>query len=48
MEVVFAPKAIVHLKYWKQTGNKAIQNKIQQLIVAIQEIHLKVLESQSH
>jgi toxin YoeB len=37
MEVVFAPKAVEHLKYWKQTGNRAIQNKIQQLIIAIQE-----------
>jgi toxin YoeB len=37
MEVVFAPKAVEHLKYWKQTGNNAIQNKIQQLIIAIQE-----------
>ena len=45
MEVSFAPKAIEHLKYWKQTGNKAIQNKIQQLIVAIQENPLKALEN---
>ncbi|OKS87846.1 Txe/YoeB family addiction module toxin [Mucilaginibacter polytrichastri] len=37
MEVVFAPKAVVHLQYWKQTGNKSIQKKIQQLITAIQE-----------
>ena len=37
MEVVFAPKAIEHLNYWKKSGNKAVQNKIKQLIIAIQE-----------
>jgi len=36
MEVIFAPKAVEHLKYWKQTGNKTIQKKIEQLIIAIQ------------
>jgi len=37
MEVIYAPKAIEHLNYWKKSGNKAIQKKIQQLILAIQE-----------
>jgi len=37
MEVIFAPKAIEHLNYWKKSGNKAVQNKIKQLIIAIQE-----------
>ncbi len=37
MEVSFAPKAVEHLNYWKRTGNKAIQKKIEQLIIAIQE-----------
>jgi len=37
MEVSFAPKALEHLNYWKRTGNKAIQKKIEQLIIAIQE-----------
>jgi toxin YoeB len=37
MEVVFAPKAIEHLNYWKKSGNKTIQKKIAQLIIAIQE-----------
>ena len=36
MEVIFAPKALEDLKYWKKSGNKIIQNKIQELILAIQ------------
>lgn len=37
MEVSFAPKALEHLDYWRKTGNKATQKKIEQLIIAIQE-----------
>lgn len=37
MEVIYSPKAIEHLKYWKKSGNIAIQKKIEQLIIAIQE-----------
>ena len=37
MEVIFTPKAIIDLTYWKKSGNKAIQNKIEQLIIAIIE-----------
>lgn len=37
MEVIYTPQAIEDLKYWKRSGNKAIQRKIEQLIVAIQE-----------
>ena len=37
MEVIFAPKALIDLTYWKKSGNKAIQNKIEQLIIAITE-----------
>jgi len=37
MEVIFAPKAIEHLKYWKKSVNKAIQKKIEQLIIAIKK-----------
>ncbi|MFC4212548.1 Txe/YoeB family addiction module toxin [Pedobacter lithocola] len=36
MEVIYAPKAIEHLNYWKKSGNKSIQKKIEQLIIAIQ------------
>jgi len=37
MEVIFAPKAINDLAYWKKYGNKIVQKKINQLIIAIQE-----------
>lgn len=37
MEVIFAPKAINDLAYWKKSGNKIIQKKINQLIIAIKE-----------
>ncbi len=37
MEVIFTPQAKEDLNYWKKTGNKAIQKKIEQLIIAIQE-----------
>ncbi|RYY24940.1 MAG: Txe/YoeB family addiction module toxin [Sphingobacteriaceae bacterium] len=37
MEVIFTPQAKEDLKYWKKTGNKLIQKKIEQLIMAIQE-----------
>lgn len=37
MEVIFSPKAINDLAYWKKSGNKIIQKKINQLIIAIQE-----------
>lgn len=35
MEVIFTPQAAEDLRYWSRTGNKIIQNKIEQLIVAI-------------
>ena len=37
MEVIFTPQAAEDLEFWKRTGNKAVQKKIEQLIVAIQE-----------
>ena len=37
MEVIYSPKAIEDLKYWKKTGNKTVQKKITNLIKAIQE-----------
>ena len=37
MEIVYAPKAIKDLAFWKKSGNKFVQTKIQQLIDAIQE-----------
>ena len=37
MEVIYSPKAVEDLKYWKRTGNKTIQKKITNLIEAIQK-----------
>ena len=37
MEIIYAPKAVEDLNYWKRSGDRAIQKKIQQLIAAIQE-----------
>ncbi len=37
MEVIFSPKAIEDLKFWKRSGNKVIQKKISNLIEAIQK-----------
>ena len=36
MEVIYAPQTIDDINYWKRSGNKAIQKKIEQLILAIQ------------
>ena len=37
MEVIFSPQPIEDLEYWKKSGNKIIQKRIQQLIESIQE-----------
>lgn len=37
MEVIYSPKALEDLKYWRKSGNTIIQKKIQELIFAIQE-----------
>ena len=37
MEIIFAPKAVNDLIFWKKSGNKTIQKKIEQLIFAIQK-----------
>ncbi|MDT3403356.1 Txe/YoeB family addiction module toxin [Mucilaginibacter terrae] len=37
MEVIFSPKAIDDLNYWRKSGNKTIQNKISNLLKAIQK-----------
>lgn len=37
MEVIYTPQVVDDLKYWEKSGNKALQKKIQQLIVAIVE-----------
>ncbi len=35
--MIFSPRAIEDLEYWKRSGNKAIQKKITTLLVAIQQ-----------
>lgn len=35
MEIVFLQQAIGDLEYWKKSGNKPIQKKIQQLLQSI-------------
>lgn len=35
MEVIFTPQAVEDLKFWKKSGNKAIQKRIQELIASI-------------
>jgi toxin YoeB len=37
VEVIYSPKAVEDLKYWKKSGNKIIQRKITNLIDAIQQ-----------
>ena len=37
MEIIFSPQAKEDLKYWKATGNKAIQQKIEKLLIAIKQ-----------
>jgi toxin YoeB len=36
MEIIFSPQAVEDLNYWKKSGNKIIQKKIQQLLESIQ------------
>jgi toxin YoeB len=35
MEIIFSPEALEDLKYWKKSGNKKIQKRIDQLIKSI-------------
>jgi len=37
MRIELHEQAIIDLEFWKKSGNKAIQKKIEQLIIAIQE-----------
>ena len=37
MEIIFSPRAAEDLKYWKKSGNRTIQIKIEKLLDAIQE-----------
>ena len=35
MEIIFSPKALEDIEYWKKSGNKAIMNKITLLLEEI-------------
>ena len=37
MEIIFSPQAKEDLKYWKATGNKAIKQKIEKLLIALEQ-----------
>jgi toxin YoeB len=37
MQIELHEKAITDLEFWKKSGNKSVQKKIQQLILSIQE-----------
>jgi toxin YoeB len=37
MEIIYSPRAIEDLNYWRKSGNKIIQKKIEKLLEAIQE-----------
>lgn len=37
MEIIYTPQAVEDLKFWKKSGNKIIQKKIQTLILSILE-----------
>ncbi|HEY2583258.1 MAG TPA: Txe/YoeB family addiction module toxin [Mucilaginibacter sp.] len=37
MEIIYSDEAQQDIKYWKKSGNKIIQKKIQQLIDAIEK-----------
>ncbi len=37
MEVIYTPKALEDLIYWRRSGNKIVQTKITKLIDAIQQ-----------
>lgn len=37
MEIAYSAKALLDIEFWRKSGSKAIQKKISQLIVAIQD-----------
>lgn len=48
MRVELHEQAIIDFEFWKKSGNKAIQKKIEQLIIVIQEILLWALVNQKN
>ncbi|MBB3054835.1 Txe/YoeB family addiction module toxin [Mucilaginibacter gotjawali] len=37
MEIIYSDEALKDIEYWKKSGNKIVQRKIQQLLDAIEE-----------
>ena len=37
MEMIFSPESLQDLRFWKQTGNVKIQNRIMQLLESIKK-----------
>jgi len=37
MEIIYSEEAQRDIEYWRKSGDKSVQNKIQQLLYAIQE-----------
>lgn len=37
MEIILQPRAIQDLQYWKKSGNKKVQQRIQELLKSIQQ-----------
>jgi len=37
MEIIYSEEALKDIDYWKKSGNKIIQKKIQQLLYAIEK-----------
>jgi len=35
MDIIYYDEALADIKFWKKSGNKTIQKKIRQLIIAI-------------
>jgi len=41
MEIIYSPRAIEDLKYWKKSGDKIIQKKIAKLLDALAKTLMK-------
>jgi toxin YoeB len=48
MEIVLSPEARKDLIFWKKSGNKQIQKKIEELIIDIQAHPFQALVSPKH
>ena len=48
MEIIYSEEAQRDIDYWKKSGNKVIQKKIQQLLYTIEETHSLELVNRKH